>query len=95
MATSLGVVLFLMPWVALTCILVAFITIRASKYVSLGSMLGMISAPITAWIYGYGKKHILMALFIVILGIARHRDNIKRLFNGTENKINLGRGHFF
>ena len=94
-ATSIGVVLYLMPWVAVTCGIIGAIIIRTTRYVSLASICGMISAPIFAAIYGNEKKYVFMTLFIAILGIYRHRSNIKRLLNGTESKVNLVGKRFF
>ena len=65
-------------------ILVCYIT----KYVSLGSMIGLISIPVTiAFFYPGQWALVLVASFYAILGIARHKPNIERLMKGTENKL--------
>ena len=65
-------------------ILVCYIT----KYVSLGSMIGLISIPVTiAFFYPGQWALVLVASCYAILGIARHKPNIERLMKGTENKL--------
>ena len=65
-------------------ILVCYIT----KYVSLGSMIGLISIPVTIALFYPGQwALVLVASFYTILGIARHKPNIERLMKGTENKL--------
>ena len=65
-------------------ILVCYIT----KYVSLGSMIGLISIPVTiAFFYPGQWALVLVASLYAILGIARHKPNIERLLKGTENKL--------
>ena len=75
-----------------------FVEISAvTKYVSLGSIIGLISVFIQVVIFGQlgiiaipaGVKaefYILTACFS-ILGVWQHRANIKRLANGTENRL--------
>ena len=65
-------------------ILVCYIT----KYVSLGSMIGLISIPVTIAVFYPGQwALVLVASLYAILGIARHKSNIERLMKGTENKL--------
>ena len=65
-------------------LLVSYVT----KYVSLGSMLGLISIPVSiAFCYPGQWVLVAVASFYTILGIARHKSNIERLMKGTENKL--------
>lgn len=85
-ATATGVLLFLIPLGTLTGFVVFILTLILSKYVSLSSML----AGITIFIYSLifeDRVIIALALFISILVIILHRQNIKRMIKGTENKI--------
>lgn len=70
---------------------------KFSRYVSLGSITGIIGFFIEFVIWGlvgwlplnnneFIEASIVVLLF-VILGVARHSGNIKRLINGTERKI--------
>lgn len=70
-----------------------------TKYVSLGSMLGLVSFFVQTVVFGelgilnvtesYKMEVYLVAAFIMVMGIARHHENIKRLINGNENKFSL------
>lgn len=98
-ATSLGVVLGLWPYLTL-CGIAAFIiwliTVKISRYVSLASILAAGAFPILLLIaiglYKPWTFHNLWPLFLVavpvpLLVIVRHRSNIQRICNGTESKI--------
>lgn len=58
-----------------------------SKYVSLGSIVALVTAPILMWILNAPIAYIVYALIAAIYVIYLHRENIKRLKNGTENKV--------
>ena len=58
-----------------------------TRYVSLGSVVAGFLTPILAALYGYPMEYVLFTVIAAILVIVRHRENIKRLMNGTENKI--------
>lgn len=59
-----------------------------SKYVSLGSLIMALSFPINILIFYPGEfKLFFAASLFTILAFARHQANIKRLLNGTENKL--------
>ena len=88
-ATSIGVLMILTWQTSLTVVIIGVITIIITRYVSLGSILGAISAPITAVLV---MKTMDKPLFITVvilssLLIVRHKDNIKRLCKGEENKF--------
>lgn len=85
-ATSTGVLLFLTPLGTLTGFVVFKLTLILSKYVSLSSMLAGIAIFIYSLIFE-DKVIIALSLFISVLVIILHRQNIKRIIKGTENKI--------
>jgi glycerol-3-phosphate acyltransferase PlsY len=66
-----------------------FILIVAiTRYVSLGSLFVAVFFPIWIAIRYPGNLHMLIVtLVFMILAFIKHRSNIKRLMNGTENKI--------
>ncbi|MFQ5797990.1 MAG: glycerol-3-phosphate 1-O-acyltransferase PlsY [Bacteroidota bacterium] len=94
-ATAAGMLLGLAPIEFLVAIGVFVVTFIVSRYVSVGSISGAISAPLTMFfrenifrvdIEGYNT------LIYFILGVSAflvytHRSNIKRLLHGTENRI--------
>lgn len=85
-ATATGVLLFLTPFGTLTGFVVFLLTLILSKYVSLSSMLAGIAIFIYSLIFE-DKVIIALSLFISVLVIILHRQNIKRLIRGTENKL--------
>ncbi|MFJ7940286.1 glycerol-3-phosphate 1-O-acyltransferase PlsY [Peribacillus sp. NPDC096622] len=87
-ATSTGVLLFLTPLGTLTGSVVFILTLILSKYVSLSSMLAGIAIFIYSLIFE-DKVIIALSLFISVLVIILHRQNIKRIIKGTENKIGM------
>ena len=86
-ATSLGVLTMLMGDVTFIVFVVWFTIVYMTRYVSLGSVVAGFLTPILAALYGYPMEYVLFTVIAAILVIVRHRENIKRLMNGTENKI--------
>lgn len=86
-SSYLGIGLVLNPWIALAAFIIWMILKRITNYVSLSSMISCIIASlIILGVYGPEPAFYIMfagAILIVFL----HRSNIKRLLNGTENKI--------
>ncbi len=87
MATLLGLVIGINPIMAAVALGIWIIVVAVTRYVSLGSI---IASLVTSIIILFLKMHwiyrvifLLVSVFVVI----KHRDNIKRLANGTENKI--------
>lgn len=91
-ATSLGVVLVLDWKVGLAVAVVAILIMAATRYVSLGSIIGgaafifieIVKAMVTE---NVNAVKIICVIIIGGLLIARHHANIKRLLNGTESKL--------
>lgn len=91
-ATSLGVMLALDWKIGLIVAVFSILIMAATRYVSLGSIIGGVIYPVavTAFMLGKGNINIVYLLSAVILGIlaiAKHHANIKRLLNGNENKL--------
>ena len=85
-ATSLGSMLGMNPIIALTCLGFFIIIVAITKYVSLGSILGIGLSPIIMMI-NHNNKGVLVTLFLTISVVLTHKENIKRLLKGTERKI--------
>ena len=79
----------LSPWAFLCLLTVFLIIVIGTKYVSLASVVAVMLYPVFLnRIYGAGVSNI-FAMLIAILIVWRHRENIKRLWHGKENKISL------
>lgn len=84
-ATGLGVLLAINPKLALCCLAVAVILFVTTKYISLGSICAAIAMPVFSFFMEPGFT--IYALILCILTCYKHRENIKRLKNGTESKV--------
>lgn len=89
-ATGLGVLIMLMPSVSAIVFLVWLIVVLISKYVSLGSIIAAVLVPVCAFIMGLSFDFVVFGIVAAIFVIYRHKSNIIRLINGTENKIKAG-----
>jgi glycerol-3-phosphate acyltransferase PlsY len=88
-ATAAGVVLGLAPSV-FVLILLAFIGIVwATRWVSLGSIVAAVLAPILAWLLGHVRAAELF-LLVAALVVLKHRENIGRLLRGQESRVSFG-----
>lgn len=85
-ATSIGVMLVVNPWVAIGCLILALLIAGITRYMSVGSLIGIIIGCLYAVIF---KPLPIKLLFIVIflLDVWQHRANIQRLFRGEENPM--------
>ncbi|MEW5784764.1 MAG: glycerol-3-phosphate 1-O-acyltransferase PlsY [Bacillota bacterium] len=86
-ATGIGVLFALGGWVAPVVLLFAGAIIAATRYVSLGSILGALSLPLLFWLFGFEAAYIYFGAFAALLVILRHHANIGRLIRGTETKL--------
>ena len=98
-ATSLGVIFIIEPRIGITCALFAIILILASRMVSLGSIFAAFLYPVLVFVHGgelgaqftselmFKVPYCIFSLILASLAIYRHRANIDRLLNGTENKL--------
>ncbi|MBI4840027.1 MAG: glycerol-3-phosphate 1-O-acyltransferase PlsY [candidate division NC10 bacterium] len=86
-ATTLGVVLAAMPAVGALLLLLWLLVAAAWRYSSLAALVASAAMPVLAWLLD-GRPAMLGlsgTLFLVVL--LRHRENIARLWKGTEGKI--------
>ena len=96
-ASTAGIIMALDIRIAVVCLIVFIITVAITRYVSLGSIFVMIiligmSHFLVKFSYGFGEgaspmEFRLLTAAVGLLSIFMHRANIKRLLNGTENKI--------
>lgn len=87
-ATSIGVFLVIDPLVALMALTLGIFTILVSRYVSLGSLVGMVALPLFIIVRGAVVwPYLLLAVTVTSLAVYHHRDNIRRLLAGNERRI--------
>lgn len=84
-ATLAGVLITISPMIFLVFGVVWLAVIFVSGYVSLGSMLGAGGAAFATLLLNYPKPIIALLILLTGLVIYRHKENIEKLRNGTEN----------
>lgn len=90
--TSLGMIAIINPWVFLVIVVTMVPLCFITKIVSLASIIGSAAFPIL--VFGFnlinGRPWIydtVLSTFFAITILYMHRQNMKRLLNGTENKF--------
>ena len=86
-SVAIGYALMTNIYAFFIAIIVFLITLKISKYVSLSSILGSATILILSPFIGYSTIGIITNACIVGLLIYKHKENIKRIKNGTESKI--------
>lgn len=86
-ATSGGMVIAIDWRIALILLVIFFLTILITKYVSLGSILMAIFFPVFMGVFHKSIILVSISLVFTIIVVVAHRENVKRLLNHTENKI--------
>ena len=98
-ATSLGVLLISNWQIGLICLVFALVLMALTKMVSLGSCGAAVLYPVlTLFINQHytvltegksGKAYLIYSIILAVIVLYNHRSNIKRLLNGTENKLSF------
>ena len=87
-ATTGAVMLYCFPVYALICIVMTIAVIALFRYISVGSMLLVISFFILSFFFSSMNLCIIIWAFILmVMCVARHHANISRLIHGTENRL--------
>lgn len=96
-ATALGVLLALNPWLALATAATWLIVAYATRYSSLAALIAAVFAPLYYLLGGNVAWRLepTIALAIVVISVVlctRHRANISRLIQGKEERIGQKKG---
>jgi glycerol-3-phosphate acyltransferase PlsY len=86
-ATSAGVLAGLVPWSCGIVLMVWLLVFAASRYVSLASICAAATLPLAVWLTHGSRMMIGVTGAMGALAIYKHKANIQRLLNGTENRI--------
>jgi len=88
-ATALGVLAVLAP-IAVACAAAVFVAVvGVTRFVSLGSVLAAVCAPVALVALGYPRSVAAASLAMSAVIIVRHRDNYARLLAGTEARFTV------
>lgn len=92
--TAAASILMCDPVVFLLLFVIFVLIVLATKYISLGSIMGMLLYPIildrvSKLLTGHTSPFIIFSILIAALVIIKHHENIKRLLEGKENKFSF------
>lgn len=97
-ATSLGILLIINWKIGLICLVFALAIMALTRMVSLGSISAAVLFAVlvmfagdfrSAFIVSFEFSYIIFAVVLAALVIFNHRSNLKRIMNGTENKLSF------
>ena len=100
-ATSLGVLLMSNWQIGLICLVFAVVLMALTKMVSLGSCTAAILFPVLTLFINEnytvltegksGNAYFVYSVILAIIVLYNHRENIKRILSGTENKLSFSK----
>ncbi len=85
-ATYIGTLLGVAPWIVLVFAAIWLLLAKLSKYSSLSALVATLVIPVVLWFIDEPKTALIMAVMTVISWY-KHKGNIERLIAGTEGKI--------
>ena len=92
-ATALGIILITNWRIGLICLIFALLLMAFSKMVSAGSVSAAVLFPVlTLFIdtnYIVDGNYFVFSVILALIVIFNHRSNIKKILNGTENKLSF------
>jgi glycerol-3-phosphate acyltransferase PlsY len=86
-ATALGIYFPLTPLAVLVNVFVFASALGVSRMVSVGSILAAIAMPLLIGLGRYPLAYLILSICVDAIIIYRHKENIKRLLAGEENKL--------
>ena len=90
-ATYIGFLFGLNPYIAISFLLIWLVVAYMSKYSSLGSLVGIFVAPAYFIIINFNLNISIFFIYLSFVIVIKHKENIKRLINKTESKIKLSK----
>lgn len=99
-ATSLGILLITNWQIGLICLVFGIVLIALTRMVSLGAIAAAVLFPILTLFIGenyyivpsfsgLGNGYFIFSVILAVIVIFNHRTNIKRILNGSENKVSF------
>ena len=90
-ATAGGMVLLIDWRIGLILLAIFIITVAITRWVSLGSIIMAVLYPVLTYAFHRSWLLTLIAVLFAVIVIAKHAENIRRIFRGTENKISFSK----
>lgn len=94
-ATSLGILIMSNWQIGLICLVFGVLLIALTRMVSLGSCAAAVLFPVLTlfitdnYIVSQGSGYLIYSIILAVIVLFNHRSNIKRIMNGTENRISF------
>ena len=94
-ATALGILLMTNWQIGLICLVFALVLMVLTQMVSLGSCAAAVLFPVLTlfikehYIVAEGGNYFIYSVILAGIVLYNHRSNIKRMLNGTENKLSF------
>ena len=88
-ATYIGFLFGLNPYIAISFLLIWLVVAYMSKYSSLGSLVGIFFTPAYFIFINFNFNISIFFIYLSFVIVIKHKENIKRLINKTESKIKL------
>jgi len=90
-ATFAGAFLYLTPVPALAAIMVWVITVAATRYISVASILASATFPLGVWLIEHASLNVMLAAVIAsAIVLYRHKENMQRIRSGKESVFRWG-----
>jgi glycerol-3-phosphate acyltransferase PlsY len=86
-ATTIGGLLVLMPGATFSGVILWYFVFTVTRFVSLASLCFSFSLPLDAYLFAYQKEIVWLAFSLMAIIFLRHISNIRRLWNGIENRF--------
>lgn len=92
-ACACAVILMMSPLSFVVCLAAFVIVVLTTKYVSMASVTAAFLYPLVATAFLRERQGAITLFAVLIAGfiIFMHRENLKRIFHGEENKLNFGK----
>ena len=88
-ACTIGILLMLDWRAAVIIFCIAFLLVLVTRYISLASLTITLLMPISMAVFGHGWEVVAATAVLGALAWYMHRENIRRLVSGTENKFSF------
>jgi len=92
-ATSLGLIIAINPWLALALLAVQIIAVALTRYMSVASLITTVAFPILVCFTERSRENFPLflgaACIASVLSLFGHRGNIQRLIRGEENRLDF------
>ena len=90
-ATAGGVTFALAPRAAACCLAAWIAIFLVTRYASVASILSAALLPVFTWLFGAGWPVVTFGALAALAVLLLHKENIRRLFKGTESRFQFRR----